>query len=896
MRKLSTKGYRKDSPDKNNPYNIIPSGNITMKGVDFPVLGIDNLGNVALMFPGKDYIFPGQYVLEIPYMQSGGTSGMDGMIKARLAIDSHFGNPTARRITNYDTRSYEFSDGKKGNVYVSSYDNLVTPQIQDVNGKLMFINNPWSDENADRSYEQSMKFERPEDAKYFGENYKKYAPMMNLYKKQGGIHIDPENRGKFTKQAEQRGMTVQEFANYVLNNKDKFDMKTIKRANFARNAAKWNKQTGGEQQLQELINQIQEAIQQGKNPEDIVSQLVEMGMDQEQAIQLVQHVQSQSQAQTPMYQQGGTQTASSAQQQIVTQIQQAFQQGADPNEIVQQLVQNGLSQEKAVQLVQYAASGGQQAQMSGQDEQIQQLVEQIRQALSQSVSPEKILSQLVQNGMSEEQAQELIQYAMSQEGSSDQNAQIEQIVEQIRQALEQGVSEEEIKQALVQQGLSEEQAVELIEYAKSGASQQSDAQGQQQDEQLQQVIAQIKQALEQGVKPEEVVQYLVQQGVPQEQAQQRVEAATSYKYGGRVLPKAQGGVQMPTRTVGNLAVNPNVGLWQNLKAQRDQADKQNRDVFSTANALAALANFGFSPFAYMYLLPDNAIKGAAGLASGLAGSYLGYAKLFSDDKITNNTPTATIGKNPNAQIQAPYRGTESEKALPTPWGKGYDLPKELNPYDGNSNIQGTNQYSTFQKRRMKKYPWTGQKTPVMDMTSMNQMNPEFSSPFDNRNLRREFMRNASNSASSNNNQDVTNIMQDRTTGNLPTTNPFGFVQDKYGEMAAINALIGLSNFNNYLRKKQDDRYYQREFHRVGNTSEMYTPINYVNPFGDYTINNPIGPNFGLVAQTPVQDFGTTMQPYKKGGVKKYKKGGVYDVTAEELYEILKNGGDFEIIE
>lgn len=35
--------------------------------------------------------------------------GLDAMVKARLALDSHFGNPTARRMTNYDTRSYIFT-------------------------------------------------------------------------------------------------------------------------------------------------------------------------------------------------------------------------------------------------------------------------------------------------------------------------------------------------------------------------------------------------------------------------------------------------------------------------------------------------------------------------------------------------------------------------------------------------------------------------------------------------------------------------------------------------------------------------------------------------------------------------------------------------------------------
>lgn len=112
--------------------------------------------------------------------------GLDAMVKARLALDSHFGNSTARRMTNYDTRSYTFPDGRRGNVYVGSYGNYVTPQIQDVDGELKFIEDPWSKENRERSKAQSMKFESPRDAEYFAKNYKRFAPMMSLYSK-GGI-------------------------------------------------------------------------------------------------------------------------------------------------------------------------------------------------------------------------------------------------------------------------------------------------------------------------------------------------------------------------------------------------------------------------------------------------------------------------------------------------------------------------------------------------------------------------------------------------------------------------------------------------------------------------------------------------------------------------------------
>ena len=63
---ISRTGYKKNSKDKNKPYNVIPSGDITMKDVEFEVLGIDNFGNKKIMKPGKDYKFPGNIVLEIP--------------------------------------------------------------------------------------------------------------------------------------------------------------------------------------------------------------------------------------------------------------------------------------------------------------------------------------------------------------------------------------------------------------------------------------------------------------------------------------------------------------------------------------------------------------------------------------------------------------------------------------------------------------------------------------------------------------------------------------------------------------------------------------------------------------------------------------------------------------
>tara|TARA_R110002126_G_scaffold198678_1_gene346257 strand:+ start:504 stop:905 length:402 start_codon:yes stop_codon:yes gene_type:complete len=62
----SNDGYKRNSKDVNKPYNVIPSGNITMKDVDFPVFGVDNLGNSKMMYPENDYRFKGTEVYEIP--------------------------------------------------------------------------------------------------------------------------------------------------------------------------------------------------------------------------------------------------------------------------------------------------------------------------------------------------------------------------------------------------------------------------------------------------------------------------------------------------------------------------------------------------------------------------------------------------------------------------------------------------------------------------------------------------------------------------------------------------------------------------------------------------------------------------------------------------------------
>jgi hypothetical protein len=158
-----------------------------------------------------------------------------------------------------------------------------------------------------------------------GDMYNPYEVM-----KKGGIYIKPENRGKFTQQAKNAGMGVQEFAGKVLSNKEDYSPTTIKRANFARNAAGWKKEMGGMmsndmdmdsmysmmrggskyQQGGERQNQIMQAIQMyaqmtQTDPEQLMQQIQALPpLEQEEAIQKIMQAIQQASSQQQM-QMGG---------------------------------------------------------------------------------------------------------------------------------------------------------------------------------------------------------------------------------------------------------------------------------------------------------------------------------------------------------------------------------------------------------------------------------------------------------------------------------------------------------------------------------------------------------------------------------------------------------------
>lgn len=116
----STQGYKSNSPDKNNPYNIIPSGDITMQGVNHPILGIDNTGFQQLMMPGQDYKFKGNKVLEIPIKQSGGKT------KEKLYVAPE-PLPEVNVYTTPNKVVRSFLNQMAGKKNIESFENISTP-------------------------------------------------------------------------------------------------------------------------------------------------------------------------------------------------------------------------------------------------------------------------------------------------------------------------------------------------------------------------------------------------------------------------------------------------------------------------------------------------------------------------------------------------------------------------------------------------------------------------------------------------------------------------------------------------------------------------------------------------------------------------------------------------
>lgn len=107
------------------------------------------------------------------------------------------------------------------------------------------------------------------------------SPELNTFAEGGRIHIKPSKRGTFTAAAKKHGKSVQSFASQVLANKENYSPAMVKKANFARNAAKWHSFGGDLNTHGADFTNGQIIVGNGGTHEENPMEGVPMGMDAE---------------------------------------------------------------------------------------------------------------------------------------------------------------------------------------------------------------------------------------------------------------------------------------------------------------------------------------------------------------------------------------------------------------------------------------------------------------------------------------------------------------------------------------------------------------------------------------------------------------------------------------
>jgi len=271
--------------------------------------------------------------------------------------------------------------------------------------------------------------------------YKGKVNMPGSYAKGGGIHIKESKKGTFTAAATKHGKSVQEFAQQVLANTDNYSPDMVKKANFARNASKWNHADGGY-----VYNPMTQPMLAEGGPiyGDPASPYTYAygGMYGDPYARGGQIDYTNDMYSS--YAGGGP---------MVSNVNQPFKGPAAQNRggMYMTYADGGMmpSEEQMMQQQMMQQAPQEQMQQQGGQDQMMQMVQQIMEALMQGANPEQIMQQLmqqlVQSGMPEEQAmqqaQQIIQVAMQEvQGQQQQQPQGQPMQEGQQMPPQQGMS------------------------------------------------------------------------------------------------------------------------------------------------------------------------------------------------------------------------------------------------------------------------------------------------------------------------------------------------------------------------------------------------------------------------------------------------------------------------
>jgi hypothetical protein len=310
----------------------------------------------------------------------------------------------------------------------------------------------------------------------------------------------------------------------------------------------------------------------------------------------------------------------------------------------------------------------------------------------------------------------------------------------------------------------------------------------------------------------------------------------------------------------------------------------------------------------------KAITGVLGLASGLAGSALGYGKSaqWVGNKIkpgsnilekTNNTLRNVVDFGVDAGYGYPLNRNDISKTnnnTPNPY---IDYSKVSNTdftkmpvYNDNPNHKNTmvGKYGGYLPKHQGIIP--GVSSTVGDGSAGMMMNDGSANYNDGYYQAYTQDNNAYNKVDYNKQYMNMSLKDEQLKKQKDTT--FNKVSDNNGSdfsgmEYAQKAITGLGSFNSYLdwrENKRRQRDYEDMLKTTGNT-DFRLASNAPNPYGNYTLN--VGPanNFQLGMTTPIQDFGTTA----KYGGQAFAEGGEYQVSEDELLQLMQNGAEIEFV-
>jgi hypothetical protein len=338
---INTTGYKENTPTENNLYNIIPNtSNITMKEVDDNIMGASydangNLTSMKFMKPEQDYQYPPntEAVYEVPQYQVAGVADWQNLFgnlpntpKPTSQVNAQ---PPAKQVWNTSTGKYENvnSQSSAGNtpinspVITPSSNSLGTarPQVESGIKKTtpMEVKDPMQTmqenalatttqfENTNANGEAEQGFQNPQNSKY---------QFINPY----ATGFDIPSAAVMLGQGIESG------------NAFDIGVSGLKLATgLARNVVGG---MGAENRRQNVMQDATERYRESLTPGE------------------------------QYYQDGGQQAPPPSQEEIMQMVAQALQQGAQPEEVLQQLLSMGIPQEVATQLIQGAMQGGQEPQ------------------------------------------------------------------------------------------------------------------------------------------------------------------------------------------------------------------------------------------------------------------------------------------------------------------------------------------------------------------------------------------------------------------------------------------------------------------------------------------------------------------------------------------------------